>query len=105
MGFQERFGVLDVLEDVHGDSGLLNDQILLNSALLSAHFNIIESIVGEQVLKDVIGSGEIKNDLAHVGELIKELEVEFLRIIALFVFQLPDFLLNQFSVFIEIFEK
>jgi hypothetical protein len=56
-------------------------------------------------LKDVIGSGEIKNDLTHVGELIKELEVEFLRIIALIVFQLPDFLLNQFSVFIEIFEK
>ncbi len=70
MSLQERFGVLDVLEDIHGDSSLLNDQILLNSALFSGQFNIIESIVCETVLNDVVGSGEVKDDVTHVGELM-----------------------------------
>ncbi len=65
MGLQNRLSILDVSEDVNSDPSLLKNQILLNSSFSFGRFNLIQSIVCKNVLRNFILSVEIQDDVPH----------------------------------------
>ena len=86
--------VFNVFKNFHSSFRLLNYQELLDRTVVSDNFNLIISLRCKAVLRKVVWSCKIKYDVAHVGELIEELEVQLIGIVSLVIFKLSDFFFN-----------